>query len=142
MVLQLQILVKAHSKILIKTHPLGDTKRKALPLWLREALEKMERDKQKKLEKESKEAERKSKGEGEGRPTWRDELEVDEEEREQKARDWEEPGGRLKRSYRFHSKSPKEVSVLVLTSASNCISLVYIDVDCNIKLPFVTNLSL
>lgn len=89
----------------------GETKRKALPLWLREALEKMEREKQKKLEKESKAGTRRKDSEGDGRPTWREELESEEEEKEKKGREWEEPGGKLKRLYRFHSKSPHEVRV-------------------------------
>ncbi len=90
----------------------GETKRKALPVWLREALEKMERDKQKKLEKTSKEGSGRADGEGGSRPTWREELEMEEEEKEKPERDWEEPAGRMKRSYRFRSKTPNEVCLL------------------------------
>ena len=75
-------------------------KRKTLPLWLREALEKMERDRQKKEAKETKDSSRR---ESSGRPTWRDELDKEEEERDR------EEGGkpRAMRSYRY--KSPSKV---------------------------------
>ncbi len=69
----------------------------------------MERDKQKKQEKTSKEGTKSGDSEGGGRPTWREEMEMEDEEKEGNDRDWEEPGGRLKRSYRFRSKSPHQV---------------------------------
>ena len=50
----------------------GEAKRRTLPLWLREELEKLERKKAKQLEKEAREGA--SGGEG-GRPKWAKELE-------------------------------------------------------------------
>ena len=91
----------------------GDTKRKTLPLWLREALEKMERDKQKKQEKEVKLSAKEggsATGEEEGgKLSWKAELEMDEEREEER----EEAGGRAWRSYRYElAKAKKEVGHL------------------------------
>lgn len=74
----------------------GEAKRKVLPAWLKEELEKMEAKRQKELQKEQVAQERQS---GEGRATWRDEIESDEEEAGKK----EEKKGWSKRSYRQQS---------------------------------------
>ena len=63
----------------------------------------MEAKRQKELEKEK---EAKEKGGREGRATWRDEIDLEEEEDGKK----EEKKGRAKRSYRQKSPSPKRVS--------------------------------
>ena len=85
----------------------GETKRKTLPSWLREELEKMEHQRQKKLEKEAKDAARR---ERRSRPTWRDELDEEEEKEEGGERH------RSSRSYRYsHSKSPNTNKVCVFT---------------------------
>ena len=85
----------------------GETKRKTLPSWLREELEKMEHQRQKKLEKEAKDAARR---ERRSRPTWRDELDEEEEKEEGGERH------RSSRSYRYsHSKSPNTNKVCLYT---------------------------
>lgn len=85
----------------------GETKRKTLPSWLREELEKMEHQRQKKLEKEAKDAARR---ERRSRPTWRDELDEEEEKEEGGERH------RSSRSYRYsHSKSPNTNKVCIFT---------------------------
>ena len=85
--------------------PPGESKRKTLPSWLREELEKVERQRQKKLEKEAKEAARREQS---GRPTWRDELDEEEEMEEGRERH------RVTRSYRYsRSKSPNKVCGVV-----------------------------
>jgi len=83
----------------------GESKRKTLPSWLREELEKMERQRQKKAEKEAKEAARREQSD---RPTWRDELDEEEETEEGRERH------RATRSYRYsRSKSPNKVCDVV-----------------------------
>lgn len=96
-------------------HVPQDTKRKTLPLWLREALEKMERDKQKKQEKEVKRLlrEKEEAEDGGGAETrklsWKAELERDE-DTEEKDKDKGEGGGRGWRSYRYElAKAHNEV---------------------------------
>ena len=85
--------------------PPGESKRKTLPSWLREELEKMERQRQKKAEKEAKEAARREQSD---RPTWRDELDEEEETEEGRERH------RATRSYRYsRSKSPNKVCDVV-----------------------------
>ena len=81
----------------------GEAKRKVLPAWLRDELEKMEARRQKELEKEK---EAKERGAREGHTSWRDEIDSEEEEDGKK----EEKKGWAKRSYRQKSPSPKTVS--------------------------------
>ena len=102
----------------------GESKRKALPLWLREELEKMERKKQKQMAKEAEEAMRRGEERGD-RPKWRDELNSDEEDEEGrrnkiKRERTESPVSEKKswshRSYRHSSsKSPARVSTCTCT---------------------------
>ena len=61
----------------------GESKRKAIPSWLREELEKMERKRRKEMEKEALEKAR-LEGEREQRAAWRDELDSGEEEEERR----------------------------------------------------------
>lgn len=61
----------------------GESKRKALPSWLREELEKMERKKRKEMEKEALEKAR-LEGEREQRAAWRDELDSGDEEEDRR----------------------------------------------------------
>lgn len=83
-------------------------KRKVLPQWLREGLEKLEREKMKKLEREAREA---ATSEHSSRPSWRDEL--DEEEGGERMLKTESEQTTL-RSYRQHIRphtaSPSQVS--------------------------------
>ena len=73
----------------------------------------MEAKRQKELEKEAKQA-RKAEAELEGRPTWRDEIDSEEEEGTKKKEKNSELGkhesSRSKRSYRQQSPSPQRVS--------------------------------
>ena len=108
----LQALKVPHTQICFRSTPVssvflppGESKRKTLPSWLREELEKVERQRQKKLEKEAKEAARREQS---GRPTWRDELDEEEEMEEGRERH------RVTRSYRYsRSKSPNKVCGVV-----------------------------
>ena len=61
----------------------GESKRKAIPSWLREELEKMERKRRKEMEKEALEKAR-LEGDREHRAAWRDELDSGEEEEERR----------------------------------------------------------
>lgn len=64
------------------SHAGGDTKRKGLPKWLKEELDKIEMKRQKTLQKEAEQLSRRGR-EGEGdRPAWRDEESDPEEEEE------------------------------------------------------------
>ena len=92
--------------------PLAEMKRKILPQWLREGLEKLEREKVKKLEREAREA---SAHKHSSRPSWRDEL--DEEEGGERMAKGDGEHSTL-RSYRHHirphSSSPAGVSILYM----------------------------
>ena len=103
-----QLFILLHTMIHIQhLSSAGETKRKTLPSWLREELEKMEHQRQKKLEKEAKDAARR---ERRSRPTWRDELDEEEEKEEGGERH------RSSRSYRYsHSKSPNTNKVCLYT---------------------------
>ena len=80
-------------------HCSGESKRRTLPLWLREELEKLERKKAKQMEKEVMEGVH---GDGDGRPKWAEELERERErerggEREVERGRWEEWQGKWER---------------------------------------------
>ena len=79
---------------------LGESKRRTLPLWLREELEKLEIKKQKEEEKAKREGGRGEREEGQ--PKWREELEDEEEEkRERELRGkWEREEERRERERR------------------------------------------
>lgn len=63
----------------------AESKRKALPKWLREELEKMEKKRQKDLAKESQEVTNRERvGLGREKPAWRDEESDPEEEEEER----------------------------------------------------------
>ena len=64
----------------------GESKRKAIPSWLREELEKMERKRRKEMEKEALENAR-LEGEREQRAAWRDELDSGDEGEDDRRRD-------------------------------------------------------
>ena len=82
----------------------ADVKRKVLPAWLRDSLEKLDRDRQKKMEKESKEG---AKGD-QGRPAWWNEVE------EKGVDSTEPPGVHSSNVFRnSKSQSPDQVSVCV-----------------------------
>ena len=98
--------------------PAGEAKRRTLPLWLREELEKLERKKAKQLEREARE------GEVEAPKSWAEELERETEMegvREGEGR-WgveeeEEEVGKVKtRNYRSHSSSRVSVSACMYTT--------------------------
>ena len=63
-----------------------DSKRKALPKWLREELEKMEKKRQKELAKESQEVASRERV-GREKPAWRDEESDPEDEEEKKVKE-------------------------------------------------------
>lgn len=86
---------------------IGETKRKVLPSWLKDELEKIEAKKQKEVEK-GKVAKEKQRNK-EGRANWRDEIESDEEEERKR----EDKKRSSKKSYRRKSPSPKRVSVII-----------------------------
>ena len=71
----------------------GESRRKALPLWIREQLEKRQQQKMKELEQETEEAAWRQTG---SQPSWKDELDEDEEE--------EDKVGHGKRNYRSAAK--------------------------------------
>ena len=80
-----------------------DVKRKVLPAWLRDSLEKLDRDRQKKMEKESKEGTKVD----QGRPAWWNEVEENRAEPPDAP-----PGGHSSRIYRnSKSRSPDQVSM-------------------------------
>lgn len=87
----------------------ADTKRKGIPKWLSDELEKIEKKRQKTLDKEAAELSEKARQE-EGRPAWRDE-ESDHEEDEKTT-----PGQDMwkitpRSSHQFRSESPNGTSV-------------------------------
>ena len=85
--------------------PSVDVKRKVLPAWLRDSLEKLDRDRQKKMEKESKEG---TKGDL-SRPAWWNEVE---EKGAEPAEAANTPTGHSSRIYRnSKSRSPDQVSL-------------------------------
>lgn len=97
----------------------GDSKRKVLPMWLKEELKKMEKKNAKAMEKEAQE--KMMKGEGSKRPTWRDEMdsggEGAEEERErakeERERERNKKTSKTSRFYRnSNSASPDSVSIV------------------------------
>ncbi len=89
----------------------ADTKRKALPKWLREELEKMEKKRQKALEKEAQELS--EQGREAGRPAWRDEESDHEEDEDLSA--WKITP---KSSSHYKSESPDDfVNVSLLSFA-------------------------
>ena len=85
----------------------GDPKRKVLPKWLKEDLEKIDMKRKKALEKEAQEKSRHR--EGSGRPTWR---EVDEEERDRERSEETEVPKVASELYRYsESASSDSVSI-------------------------------
>ena len=96
----------------LPVHVLGESKRRTLPLWLREELEKLERKKAKQLEKEARE---RAFGETEGRPKWAEELERDREreeeerEREREGEKWKEWQGRWAREEEEEEKGARDL---------------------------------
>ena len=85
----------------------GDSKRKGLPKWLREELEKMEKKRQKTLEKEAQELAMKE-GEEKEHPTWKDEMD-DSDEEEVALKDKWNNKNKTSRAYRVSSSgSPSD----------------------------------
>jgi hypothetical protein len=81
----------------------GESKRKAIPSWLREELEKMERKRQKEMEKEARENAR-LEGEREQRAAWRDELDSGDEDEERRR----ERSGSRRREGREERRTERE----------------------------------
>lgn len=93
----------------------GETRRRGLPLWIREQLEKLERQKVKELEREAQEAARRDHT---SHASWRTELEEEEEEEEMERRRRKsrgslkrrEPSPPLQRHSHYRSRSSHKVS--------------------------------
>ena len=86
----------------------AELKRKVLPQWLREGLEKLERERMKKLEREAREA---AHDDRPSRPSWRDELDDEEVgERTQKNSGEQSTPRSYRHHIRTHPSSPGAVS--------------------------------
>ena len=106
---------------------LGENRRKGLPLWIREQLEKIEHQKEKELERE---AEAARQAEHTGHSSWRDELDDDEDDltkTRQSQRKGESGSPIHQRHANYRSHSSNKVSIIMVLYCVNAGMYIYFE---------------